>query len=150
MSPWSRGSDKIDQLLEKGDLNRFTGANVGVEALMRRAHQMLATAKSVVDEDPVTAYTVAYDAAKHAASAVLAEQNLRATDHVTIERALEAQFAGVFSKYGYLRRRRNELDYPVSGEDFADTAEAEKAIKDVNEIIVDAAKIIKQGILTIY
>ena len=115
MSPWPRGSDKIDELLEKGDLDRFTGADIGVKALMERAHQMLATARIVLKDDPVTAYTVAYDAAKHAASAVLAEQNLRVSDHVTIERALEAQFAGVFSKYGDLRRRRNELDYPVSG-----------------------------------
>lgn len=103
---------------------------MGTRALLERAHQLLGSAKTLLQTDPVTAYTVAYNGAKHAAAAVLAERNLRANDHVTIERALVAQFGGVFSKYDYLRRRRNELEYPISGEDFADSAETEKAITD--------------------
>lgn len=150
MSPWPKGSDKIDQLIEDKVLHRLRGADVGTSALMERAHQLLDSAKDLLQKDPVTAYTVAYDAAKHAASALLAEQNLRSTDHVTIEQALQAQFGGVFSKYGYLRRRRNELDYPVSGEDFADVTETERAIKDVSEIVESAAEILEQGMLTVY
>lgn len=150
MSPWGPGSDKIDELLEKNLLKRVVGADVGTKALMERAHQLLESANDLLEKDPVTAYTVAYDGAKHAAAAVLAEQNLRAADHVTIEKALTAQFGGLFSKYDYLRRRRNDLDYPLTGEDFADSTETAKAIQDAGEIIADAAKLIEQGILTTY
>lgn len=150
MSPWARGSDEIDKLLEVGDLKRVTGADVGTPALMERARQLVASARGLLHSDPVTAYVVAYDGAKHAGSALLAEQNLRSSDHVTIERALVAQFGPPFSRFGYLRRRRNELDYPVTADDFADEQEAQKAIEYSIEIVDNAAKILEQGILTVY
>ena len=112
MNAWQTGSSQIDTLIEEGKLTRLQGADAGVAGLIARARQQLASANSLVETDPATAYVVAYDAAKHAAMAVLAEQNLRATadgGHVAIEKALVAQFQGVFDGFGRLRRRRNEL-----------------------------------------
>ncbi len=60
----------------------------------------------------MTAYVVAYDAARHAAVALLAEQNLRVTaegGHLAVDQALNAQFGGVFSSFSRLRRRRKRL-----------------------------------------
>jgi len=112
VNAWQTGSSQIDTLIEEGKLTRLQGADAGVAGLIARARQQLASANSLVETDPATAYVVAYDAAKHAAMAVLAEQNLRATadgGHVAIEKALVAQFQGVFDGFGRLRRRRNEL-----------------------------------------
>ena len=153
MSPWTRGSDEVDALLAARHLKRVTGADVGTRALMKRAQQLITSARSLVESDPVTAYIVAYDAAKHAGAALLAEQNLRATGeggHVAIERTLDAQFGPPFARFGGLRRRRNELDYPASAEDFADEEEARQAILRAAEVVDNAAKVIEQGILIVY
>lgn len=153
MSPWTRGTDEIDALIAADHLKRATGADTGTQTLIERAHQLIDSAQGLVESDPVTAYVVAYDGAKHAGAALLAEQNLRATGkggHVAIERALGAQFGPVFARFGGLRRRRNELDYPSSADDFADTQEARQAIDRAAEIVDNAAKVLKQGILTVY
>jgi hypothetical protein len=85
--------------------------------------------------------------------ALLAEQNLRPTHeggHLAMERVLTAQFQGVFSGFGRLRRRRNELDYPTSAEDFADDVEARRAVQDATTIVDSAAQILDRGILTTF
>ena len=120
---------------------------------MDRARQQLASAHSLLEADPGTAYVVAYDAAKHAGMALLAEQDLRPTPeggHVAIEKALAAQFQGVFQRYGTLRRRRNELDYPTSSDDFTNPTETTKALATVTDILEAAQKILTAGALTIY
>jgi len=153
MSPWTRGTDEIDELIAADHLKRANGADVGTQALMQRAQQLINTARGLVVSDPVTAYVVAYDGAKHAGAALLAEQNLRATGkggHVAIERALDAQFGQPFARFGALRRRRNELDYPASADDFADEQEAQQAIDRAAGVVDSAAKILEQGILTVY
>jgi len=120
---------------------------------MDRARQQLTTARGVVSHDPGTAYVVAYDAAKHAGMALLAEQDLRPTPlggHVAIERALVAQFQGVFQRFGSPRRRRNELDYPTGPEDFTDAVEAGRALDVAAEIVESAQKVLDSCALTIY
>lgn len=153
MNPWQPGRAEIDDLIARGHLRRLQGASHGVKGLMDRARQQLASAHKLLNTDPGTAYVVAYDAAKHAGMALLAEQDLRATaagGHLAIEGVLIAQFKGVFSKYRLLRRRRNELDYPTGPDDFAATAEAEKALEAVAEIVDSAQKILTTGALPLY
>lgn len=151
MSPWSTGRDDVENLLAARKLTRLVGAHTGVEGHMSRARQQLESANMLLDRDPVTAYVVAYDAARHAAVALLAEQDLRVTSeggHVAVEKAIAAQFEGVFSGYRRLRRRRNELDYPVGAEDFADEKEAAAAIATASEIVENAQRILDEHILT--
>lgn len=151
MSPWSTGRARIEDLLATQRLTRLVGADAGVAGHMSRARQQLESATLLLEHDPVTAYVVAYDAARHAAVALLAEQNLRVTaegGHLAVEQAISAQFGGVFASFSRLRRRRNELDYPVGPEDFADNAEATGAIATSTEIVDNAARILEQGVLT--
>lgn len=127
MSPWSTGKDKIEDFIAARKLTRLVGADAGVAGHMSRARQQLKSATLLLEQDPVTAYVVTYDAARHAAVALLAEQDLRVTaegGHLAVEQAISVQFGGVFSSFTRLRRRRNELDDPVGPEDFADNAEA--------------------------
>lgn len=153
MTPWTRGRDQIDDLIAAQKVTRLDGASAGVNDHMSRANQQLRSARLLLEPDPVTAYVVAYDAARHAAVALLAEQDLRASvqgGHVAVSRAIQAQFGGVFSSYDRLRRRRHELDYPLSAEDFADATEAATAIATAATIIENAQKILDQGVLVPY
>lgn len=153
MSPWATGSATIDALIEAKEINRLRGAGSAADGFMARARQQLASAAQLVDSDPTTAYVVAYDAVKHAAMALLAEQDLRPTStggHVAIERALKAQFQGVFDGFGRMRRRRNDLDYPSGPDDFAEATEGKKALQSATEIVDQAQLILDRGILTIY
>lgn len=153
MSPWDSGRARVEGLIEQKWIARLNGADAGREGLMQRAQQQLASATTLLQADPATAYVIAYDAAKHAAMAVLSEQNLRPTaggGHVAMEQVLAAQFGGVFVGFGRLRRRRNELDYPSGDEDFADSFEAQRAITTATEIVNHAERILVQGILTIF
>ena len=153
MSPWGTGREKVEELVEAGRIARLHGADAGRDGLMHRARQQLSSAGALVESDPATAYVIAYDAAKHAAMALLSEQNLRPTaegGHLAMEVVLTAQFGGVFAGFGRLRRRRNELDYPSGDEDFADSAEARRAITAATEIVEHSERILEQGILTVF
>jgi hypothetical protein len=153
MSPWATGRAEVADLIAEGRIARLTGADAGREGLMHRAQQQLTSATTLAETDPATAYVIAYDAAKHAAMAILSEQNLRPTaigGHLALEKVLAAQFGGLLDGFGRLRRRRNELDYPSGDEDFADTAEATRAIASAAEIVEHAETILDRGILTVF
>ena len=75
----------------------------------------MASAAGLVTSDPYSAYVLAYDAARFACIALLAQQGLRATTsggHYAVEQAVRAQFGDGFRPFGILQRRRNELEYP--------------------------------------
>jgi hypothetical protein len=58
---------------------------------------------------------VAYDAARKASIALVAQQGLRTKSmghHVTVEAVVRAQFGGPFDAFSGLRRRRSEIEYP--------------------------------------
>ncbi len=82
-----------------------------------KAHRTLSTAETAADNDPDSAFTLAYDAARFACTALLAQQGLRATTrggHYAVELAVRSQFAGTFDRFGGLRRQRNGLCVPMS------------------------------------
>jgi hypothetical protein len=58
---------------------------------------------------------LAYNAARKACVALLAQQGLRTKSgghHVTTEHVVRAQFGGPFDAFSSLRRRRAEIEYP--------------------------------------
>lgn len=96
--------------------------------------------------DPASAYTLAYDAIRFACTALLVQQGLRPTTsggHYVIEQSVRAQFGDHFKKYGALRRRRrNELEYPTYPDEEVAPKEAEAAVKDAQEIIANARRLL--------
>ena len=83
--------------------------------MLDKAQRTLDTARTIAAADPNSAYTLAYEAARHAGTALLAQQGLRPTSrggHYALERALRGQFGQGFRAFGTMRRRRNELEYP--------------------------------------
>ena len=94
-----------------------------------------------VQVDAYSAYVLAYDAARFACVALLAQQGMRATTnggHYAVERAVRAQFGAGFRPFADLRRRRNELEYPRLPADTATAEEAQHAAE-VAERLISAA-----------
>jgi HEPN domain-containing protein len=115
MSRWQRGQASVGQLLADGQLERVTGAAADGGPWLSKARRTLATAASAADSDPDSAFTLAYDAARFACTALLTQQGLRPTTRggrYAVEVAVREQFSGKFSQFGALRRQRNDIEYP--------------------------------------
>ena len=101
--------------------------------------------QTLVALDPSSAITLAYDAARFAAMAVLAQQGLRATTrggHIAVDEAVRAQFGEPFRLYRALRIRRNELEYPEYADEAVESSEAVEAVADARAIVDAAAKLL--------
>lgn len=112
---------------------------------MEKAARTLASAQALQTADADSSYTLAYDAARFACTALLAQQGLRPTSkggHYAVEQAMRAQFQAHFRTFGALRRRRNELEYPAAYDAGVETAEAIEAYDDAAAIVEAAAKLL--------
>jgi HEPN domain-containing protein len=147
MPKWARGEAEVEQLLARGELERVTGAAADATPLLEQARKTAATAAGLVSSDAYSACVLAYDAARFACIALLAQQGLRATTsggHYAVEQAVRAQFGDGFRPFGTLRRRRNELEYPHLPSDAATPEEAEQAAGTAQRIITAADTLLPQ------
>jgi len=145
MARWGAGEAEIQALLSGGELQKLSGDAASGELLLVKASTTLATARSVIDSDPDSAFVLAYDASRQALTALLAHQGLRPTTkggHYAVERAVRAQFGSGFRQFGALRRRRNELEYPERPGDDSTTDEAAEAVDNAAGIIAAAQALI--------
>ena len=95
--------------------------------------------------NPDSALVLAYDAARYAATALLAQQGLRPTTaggHVGVESAIRAQFGDGFRGFSFLRRRRNELEYPSTGTAASDVDEANEPVAESRGIVEAAEQLL--------
>jgi hypothetical protein len=144
MSRWQRGEAEIEQLLRYRELEYVTGAAADGAPLLAQAGRTISTAASLVQADAYSAYVLAYDAARFACIALLAQQGMRATTsggHYAVERAVRAQFGDGFRPFADLRRRRNELEYPRLPADTATTEEAGEAV-DITRRLISAVGVL--------
>jgi HEPN domain-containing protein len=135
---WSAGEAEVERLLDQGSIERVQGAQADGESWLERARRGLDAARIVAEAAPDSSIILAYDAARQACVALLAQQGLRPTTsggHYAIEEATRAQFGASLRAFGGLRRRRNELEYPLYPTERAGAAEAAEALKTADEII---------------
>ena len=88
---WTRGRETVDGLLAEGRLEPVTGAEADGSEWLVSAQALLESAKREHDANPEAAYVLAYDAARKASTALLAQQGLRtktAAHHVTVEQVV--------------------------------------------------------------
>ena len=138
---WDRGRVVVDQLLAEGRLEIISGAAADGAAWLSSAAALLESARREAGNNAEAAFVLAYDAARKASTALLAQQGLRTKatgHHVTVEQVVRAQFGGPFDAFGALRRRRSEIEYPQRPGDDIDLGEVPVAI-DQAEAIIDAA-----------
>jgi HEPN domain-containing protein len=142
---WSAGEATIERLLAAGHVERVQGAQADGESWLERARRGLDAAQVLAQSAPDSSVVLAYDAARQACVALLAEQGLRPTTaggHYAIEEVIRAQFGPTLRAFGGLRRRRNELEYPLYPTEQATVAEAAESLKTAAEIIDSATKLL--------
>lgn len=147
MARWTRGEAEIEQLLSNRELERVTGAAADGRPLVDQARNTAATAATLTGTDAYSAYILAYDAARFACTALLAQQGLRPTTdggHTAVATAVRAQFGPGFRPFGTMRRRRNELEYPNIPGETATTSEAKQAVADASALITAAGQLLDQ------
>ncbi len=138
---WGSGEAAVERLLADGHLERVQGAQADGGSWLERARQALDAARLVAAMAPDSSIILAYDAARQACVALLAQQGLRPTTaggHYAVEEAIRAQFGAGLRGFGGLRRRRHELEYPLYPTEKASADEAAETLKTASEI-TDAA-----------
>lgn len=132
-------------------VQRVQGAQADGESWLERAGRALDAARALAQSAPDSGVVLAYDAARQACVALLAQQVLLAQQglrpttaggHYAIEEVIRAQFGENLRAFGGLRRRRNELEYPLYPTEQADEAEAAETLGAATEIIESAAKLL--------
>jgi hypothetical protein len=121
------------------------GAQADGASWLDRARRGLEAAQVLVEAAPDSSVVLSCDAARQACVALLAQQGLRPTTaggHYVIEEVIRAQFGSSLRAFGGLRRRRNELEYPLYPAEQATTAEAAETLTTATEIIDAAARLV--------
>jgi HEPN domain len=139
---WSNGEATVERLLAEKRLEQVQGAQADGGSWLDRARQTLGAARLITATAPDSSIVLAYDAARQACVALLAQQGLRPTTsggHYAVEEAIRDQFGAGLRAFGGLRRRRNELEYPDYPTEKASTDEAAEALQTAGEIIDAAA-----------
>jgi uncharacterized protein (UPF0332 family) len=147
MARWTRGEDEIEQLLARRELERVTGGAANGKPLLDQARTTAATAATLTGTDAYSAFVLAYDAARFACTALLAQQGLRPTTdggHTAVATTVRAQFGPGFRAFNTMRRRRNELEYPHVPGEAATASEAEQAVMDASTFISAASQLLDQ------
>jgi hypothetical protein len=137
----------MEQLIGRRELEHVTGPAADGALLLAQARRTAVTAAGLVQADARSAYVLAYDAARFACIALLAQQGMRATTeggHYAVERAMRAQFGEDFRPLADLRRRRNELEYPRLPADTATADEAQEAVQAAERLIAAADTLLGQ------
>lgn len=150
---WSRGEPDVQRLLDERAIERVPSNLDHAQALWAAGESALRVAVNAAEMDPGVALEIAYTAARKACTALLAVQGLRATrdgGHIAVEHAVQAQFGGPgssFARYGWLRRRRNDSEYPGVDTPPASAQHAVEAIEAATAILQDAKRLLDSGAL---
>jgi hypothetical protein len=142
---WSAGEAAVERLLEEGHIERLHGAQADGQSWLDRSRRGLEAARIVAEPAPDSCIVLAYDSARQACVGLLAQQGLRPTTsggHYAIEETIRAQFGANLRAFGGLRRRRNELEYPLYPTEQATAEEATEVLEIADEIIDVVAKLL--------
>jgi hypothetical protein len=145
MIRWERGRAEIDQLLAQGRLTRVAANTELASSYIAQAKDHLASAASIRAIDISGAFTLAYDAARMSLAAVLLNQGLRPRGegaHAVLLEALIAQLEpprqNEFREFDWMRRLRNDTQYPDIERPTAASDDLDQAIP-ATQLIIDRA-----------
>jgi hypothetical protein len=148
---WEQGRDVVDGLLVRGRLTRVTPNRELADTLLDQARAHLASGQAIVAADPAGAFSLVYDAARKALTAILTNQGLRAGGdgaHAVLLEAVLAQLdpplGAIFRPFTWMRPLRNHTQYPAPEHPVASAADVAEAIPAAAAMIDAAAKVIDQ------
>ena len=148
VSRWAKGAERVAALIEARHLQRVAADPDTVSMLLTSARRHVESAQLTVSQDPEAAYSLAYDAARKSATALLNHQGLRPTSaggRIAVVDVVQAQFPGVpgLTSFDRLRRRRNQAEYPdPRSYDPITQAEANDAIKVARDCVASAERLL--------
>lgn len=148
---WERGRECVDELLREQRLTKVPANRDLAVGYLAQARAHLIAAAAVIDLDATGAFALAYDAARLALAAVLVNQGLRPRGdgaHAVLLQAVLAQLEPPrqeqFREFDWMRRLRNDSQYPDAdhpvavAEDVAEAVPAAREIVDRAEQLLDA------------
>ena len=148
---WPQGEVEIEGMLDRHELERVEPSAEHAALLLDQAAGHLTSAEPLIDQHPPSSFALAYDAARKAMTAVLAQQGLRPTTrggHLAVQEAIEAQLGpnvrGVVRPFRAMRRRRNESEYPRVGEAPVMATETRDAHADATVIVAQMKKMVQR------
>jgi hypothetical protein len=147
---WNQGRDTIDRMLGDSELQRVPASREHANRLILQARKHLISANEICTDDPAGGYTLVYDAARKALTAVLENQGLRPTTHgghLAVYEATRAQLeppmGQVLRPFDRIRRQRHDVEYPptdapqIDADDVREDAVKAIAIVDLSERLLD-------------
>lgn len=151
MPPWNQGRAVIDQLLKEQRLERVMASRGLADAMIAQAQSHLDSAAAVAASDSAGAFQLAYDAARKALAAILANQGLRPKGlgaHYTVYDAVKAQLhpplGPVIDPFNWMRSLRNSTEYPSVETPTASPDDVTEAIPAARKLIDLARRVIDQ------
>ncbi|MPV48810.1 hypothetical protein GCG21_02040 [Pseudactinotalea sp. HY160] len=148
---WPQGEAEITDMIHRRELERVDPSPEHADLLIDQAAGHLSAAAPLIDHHPPSAFTLTYDAARKAMTAVLARQGLRPTTgggHLAVQESIEAQLGPnvrhIVRPFRTMRRRRNESEYPRIGEAPVTVTECRHAHCDVTAIVEHMTKSLAQ------
>jgi hypothetical protein len=153
---WRKGEEQVTRLIEQQQLQHVVADPEIAKALLASARRHVESARGTVDNDPEAAYSLAYDAARKSAMALLAHQGLRPTTaggRMAVVEVMRAQFPGVpgLISLDRLRRRRNQAEYPdPKGYDPITVAEAQEVTDTAAKCISSTERLLRLDELGVF
>ena len=148
---WQQGRNVIDDLLAHGRLTRVTPNRELADTLLAQARAHLASGTQVVQSDPSGAFSLVYDAARKALTAILVNQGLRAGGdgaHAVLAEAVTAQLdpplGATFRPFTWMRPLRNHTQYPAPERPTAQIEDVEEALPAATGMVNAAAQLLDQ------
>jgi hypothetical protein len=152
---WQPGRDRIQQLINNGELDQVTPDIEVARRLLTDAGRHLTTASTAASAGDLSgAYQLAYDAFRKSAACLLAVQGLRGTSrggHLAVQEAVIAQFGatvGVFRSFGRIRRARKNFEYPSTDTPGPSIDDVADAVTTATQARDAATTILDQNVLT--
>ena len=147
---WDRGRAEIDHLLQQNRLTRVVANAELAKAHLVQATTHLAAAAVLRDLDPAGAFTLAYDAARLALAAILVNQGLKSRGegaHAVLLKVAIAQLEpprqAEIREFDWMRRLRNETQYPDIDRAPAQGDDVDQAIPAARAIVERSARLIE-------
>ncbi len=134
---WEQGRAEIDALLTQGRLERVPPHREHALALLEQARKAVHSAEVLAGTDDVlTAFLAAYDGARKALTAILANQGLRPGGgeggHAVLRQAVLAQLEPprqpAVREFGWMRQLRNLSAYPEPDAPVATATDVDKGV----------------------
>lgn len=139
---WELGREHIDRLLSEQRLQRVTASRELADVMLEQAEAHLSSARLLAGSDTAGGFQLAYDAARKALGALLANQGLRASGngaHATLYDVARAQLhpplGPTLEAFDWMRRLRNTTEYPDLDKPMAEEQDLQEAIPSAEAII---------------